>query len=92
MKKTTIRRLRAVLCIVAGFVLTMCVAEVLFLLALYKPFLKEMSLWVIYLHIAWLWGGMYIFYRITKRRTSWWRDLDPVPSDGQDGKGGGTCR
>lgn len=93
MKKSILRKLKAVLCVLAGTLLTMAVEEAVFLLGVYKPFLEGASqgrVFIIFGHILWLYAWMYAFYRLTARHTTWWLDMDGKVSEAKEG--GEACR
>ena len=86
MKQDTKHKLKASLCLIGTFLLAMCVSEVVFLLGICHPLLggelKGVAFW---LFLAWLYGSLYVWYRWSKRKTTWWQALEGKSAAAQKG-------
>ena len=81
MRPDTKKKLKAWLCVLGTMCLTLMVSEIVFLLAIWQPFLKDggglKGIGTVIL-TGWLYGCMYGWWRTVKRRTSW---LDDITTD-----------
>ncbi len=76
MKKDTKRKMKAVLYLIGGFMLTLILSEVIFLLGFYPLFDDGQKGLRHVLFVLWMYGWMYAFYRLSRSKTSWWKILD----------------
>ena len=90
MKRTTKTKLKAWIFILGSMFLTLMIAEIIFLLLIWHPFLKGggglKGVGIVIL-MAWLYGSMYLWNRAVKRRTRW---LEIIDGKQLEGKKGGT--
>lgn len=90
MKRTTKTKLKAWFFLLGTMFLTLMIAEIIFLLLIWHPFLKDggglKGIGVVIL-IAWLYGSMYLWNRAVKRRTRW---LEIIDGKQLEEKKGGT--
>jgi len=90
MKPNTKKKLKAWLCLLGTMFLTLMVSEIIFMLAIWYPFLKHggglKGIGVVLL-MGCLYGSMYLWNRTVKRRTRW---LDIIDGKLPEAKKGGT--
>ena len=51
----------SIVCLIAGFIITLFVVQLIYTLT--------------FLNIGWIYFCMYVYYRLSKRYTSWWNSL-----------------
>lgn len=74
MKKNIIQKIKAVLFLMAGFLVMLIVIEFIYFM-ITKRFDPNRTL-MLFGHILVLYASFYGYYKLTKRYTNWWYTLD----------------
>ena len=65
----------AALYLIIGYLATMFIQEIICFLTFY-PMLEGHKTLQIFSNIIWLYAGVYIYYKLTRRYTKWWKKLE----------------
>ncbi|MBU3855119.1 hypothetical protein QUW17_08075 [Bacteroides gallinaceum] len=73
--KSNYSKLMAAVYLVMSYLAALVVLELVCFLTFY-PLLEGHRGWQLFCSIVWLYAGTYVFYRLTRRYTKWWKKLE----------------
>ena len=73
--KSNYSKLMAVVYLLMAYLAALVILEVICFLTFY-PLLEGHRGWRLFCNVVWLYAGTYVFYKLTRRYTKWWKKLE----------------
>lgn len=82
--KSNYSKQMAAVYILMGYLSTLFIQEIICFLTFY-PMLEDHKVLQILSNVIWLYAGTYIYYKLTRRYTKWWKRLENKGKDNANG-------